>query len=384
MKTAALFFAVSLLFSGAANASALASVYNGEQFRLKGQLLVQDAEHPDDYYLIPKIYRLKNKIFVNEQTGERSNRANVNNKVITVNGRQYSSYTMRFRLDEPSEVELLEAKMLLQMKAGRAANIRGVAPICGIRLASLGFDQGTGNEADTQKAISNPNVTTITYSISSTEAGKCTSLLDTTDFTVEYRVPIELEPKTAQDLTSDIGLVLPPVELLLPYKYKDSVTVEVDAESAIKQVKAAADLQGSFKFVTAQISASISNLVNKLTVSGGLKVDCQNPDRTVCDHFLEQAKDILSKTLFIYTPLAEKGDTNPLVVSDKDKSSSSMFKVSLAYDEQEAKRIGKFRVDFSNMVYSTVSGQAQLRAAKASPSALDPIVRKKLEAIGKD
>lgn len=376
MKTSALILAASLIFSGAANATALASVYNGQQFRLEGHLLVQDAEHPNDYYVVPKLYRLRNKVYVNDQTGESSNRASINHKVITVNGHQFSSYTMRFRLDEPGMMEKMTAEALLQLKAGRAAKIKGVAPVCGIRLATPGFDQikPSGNQP-----ASNPKSTTITYSISSTEAGKCNAFLDTTDFSVEYRVPMELEPKTAADLTSDTGLVLPPVELLLPYKYKDSVVVEVDAESAVKQLKAGADLQGSFKYVTAQVSANISKLVNKLSVSGGIKVDCQNPDRTICDHFLEQAKDILAKTLYIYEPFAKDGDTNPLVVADKDNASASMFKVSLGYDEQEAKRIGKFRVDFSNTVYSSISSQAQLRAAKASPAALDPIVRKKLE-----
>lgn len=363
------------LFSALARASALASLYNGTQFHLEGQLLVQDSENPNDFYLIPQVYEVKRESVFNPTTQSFSERVAVNHRVFSKDGHQYSSYSIRMILEMPDQLEIQRALSALRQKVGQSARIIGAAPVCGLRLdlpARLPSMEGSSEPPY--------NATWIQYSIASSEAGKCNSMMDTTEFSLEYRVPLDLEPALAQNITTDVGLLLPPIELVLPYKYKDKVRVEVDAESAIQQLKAGADIKGSFKFVTGEVQANIERLVNTLQVTGQMAVDCQNPDPTICNYFLDQAKDVLAKTLYIYTPLAVGGDTNPMVLGDKEKNvDASLFKVGLAFDEQSAKRIGKFRVDFSNTVYSSIYSQVQIHVQNIPSENLDPIVRQMLQ-----
>lgn len=379
MKTAILSLVVllGLVGAGRANANALASIYNGDQFQLNDQLLVQDADHPDDFYILPRTFHIKRQSTYNADTGEVKNIVSVNNRVLTSGQNQYSDYSIRVVLDEPGRLELLQAAMNLRRVANPNARIKGVAPICGMHVLIPGISNST--EAPNPASF-DPNTTFIQYSLGSTDGDKCNSVLATSEFTFEYRVPISLEPATARNLTSDVGLVLQPIDMILPYKYKDKVKIVVDARSAVEQMKAAASLQGSFKFVTAGVQASMEKMMNSLQVTGQLHVDCQNPDTTACDRFVNQAQDILTKVLVNYLPMSGAGDTNPLVVADKNRAvNATMFQVQLNYDQQSAERIGQFTVDFSNTVYSSVHAQAQIDASHVPVEVLAPAVRKLLE-----
>jgi hypothetical protein len=367
---------IALATPAMARADALASIYNGEQFQLNGQLLVQDADHPDDFYVLPQTFHIQQQSTYDPTTDTLKKKMSINHQVIAANGNQYSDYTMKMVLDEPTQMQLMQASMQLRRTASPNARIKGMAPICGMRLTLPGLE--TSTEAPIAGKF-DPNTTFIQYSISSTDAEKCNAILTTTEFTLEYRVPLVLEPTVAKNLTSDVGLVLQPIDLILPYKYKDKVSVAIDARSAIDQLKASVGLQGSFKFVTAGVQASMEKMMNALKISGQLQVDCQNPDKTMCDRFVDQAVQILTKTFFTYLPMATSGDTNPLVIADKDKAvNASLFKIQLAFDEQSAERIGQFKVDFSNTVYDSVHGQARIEASRVPLEALDPIVRKLL------
>jgi hypothetical protein len=362
------------LISVSAWAGAVASIYNGEQYHLNGAVLVQDADHPDDFFILPTRYHLKTKSHVDDQ-GRLVTAQSARNTVVRINGHDYSSYAMTFELDEPGKLEMLRATQALRQQVGRPARIKGLVPICGLRLAVPGFKE-SGPSGDNRL---NPDSPLLRYSISSTEADKCASIIDTSEFNMEYRVPIGLEPEAAKEITSDVGMTLPPIEIVLPYKYKDHVTVKIEAQSTINQLRAGGDFAGSFKMVTLQVKASIETLFNRLAVTGGLDVDCQNPDRKICDGFVEQAKDILAKTLFLYTANADKGDTNPLVLADNDKAvSTGGFKATLGIDSQSATREGYFRVDFSSTAYSSITSQAQVTAKNISRRYLDPQILKLL------
>ena len=365
-------FGLSLLLPIAANAGALASIYNGEQFQLEDQLLVQDADHPESYYYLPRTYKLKSRTAL-DMDGNPKRETSLKHRVVTKGDKQYSVYTMTLELDHPTSLQLRIAEMQIRRKTGQRAVIKGPAPVCGIRVRGPGFDS-TAAASPVDKV--DPDATLIQYSVNSTEAGKCASVLATTEFNLVYRVPISQEPQTAETITSSVGLFIPAVEILLPYKYREKVVVTLDAVSTYEQLKAAADLQGTFKAVTAGVSAAMSDLKNKLMMSGGIAVDSENPDPAIRDRFLTMALEILSKTYLNYLPMGLAGNTDSLVLADKEKAASaSLFKVQLGFDRQSAERIGKFRIDFSNAVYGGVTSQVQIKAARASKDSLDPQVR---------
>jgi hypothetical protein len=124
----------------------------------------------------------------------------------------------------------------------------------------------------------------------------------------------------------------------------------------------------------------MEKMMNTLTMFGKVDVDCQNPDKTICDRFLQQAQELLAKSFLNYLPTSANGDTNPLVLADKDKAvNTSIVKVAAGIDMAQAERIGKFTLDFNNTVYSSVHTQVQVQANKLDRSVLDPAIEEKLE-----
>lgn len=364
-----------LVLSQVAEGKALASIYNGEQYNLGGILLAQGSDQPNDFYVMPTMYYLESGRYYDSKLKKYVDFAGFTHTVTKdeKSGIEYSVYGFRFRLATPSDLELLVANQKLRMnKTTRQAEIKGPAPVCGVDLKVLGFESGQKISA----VPIDPNATLIQYSIESSD-GKCNSIMDVNEMSILYRVPLSQEPGVAKSLMSEEGLFLPNVELILPYKYKDTVKLTLDAESTIEQIKVLAGFTGTFKQVTAEVGATMQNLVNRLKVSSGITVDCQNPDKTVCNKFIDQAQDMMAKLLLVYTPEASKGDTNPLVVADKEKQASA-FRVNLAYDSQSAKRIGKFVFDFSNMVYDSVRSQARFVANGVEVSAFHPKVQAKI------
>lgn len=346
-----------LLFSSLARANSLASIYNGSQYQLDGQLLVQDADNSNNYYYVPQAFRLKQSSQWDAKKQAYVPDYGIHREVITKAGRQYASYTMRFELDEPSESDVLTATMNLAVKTSPLVQILGMAQICGLSLAVPGF-------ATAPPAPPDPDATVIRYSINSTDAGKCNSLVSLNEFSMSLTVPLERDHEYLNNFISPNGPVLPPVEMILPYKYKDRVIVSVDAHAALDQAKAAVGVGFTYEAVTAAVNASMENLWRSLTASGQVYVDCQNDDHTICDRFVQQAQDLLAKSIFLITPDMSKGDTNPLVVGDNNKASSAnLFKIQLGYDEQHLSDNQKLTVDFTNVVYSSVRAQAQVIAS---------------------
>lgn len=364
---------LAITLSSQAPAAALASLYNGEQFRLKNQLLLQDSDRPDEFYYLPQKYRVKRRGKLNEETQKVEYRTDLNHRVVRKGEREYSVYSMLVELEQPSPFDVLMAQTELSTKLGRQVVIKGLVPICGISLGEVG--SASAGIAKPVEAIS-PDATLVQYSLNSSEAGKCNSPLASTEFRILYRVPLKEEPVYAENATSSVGLVLAPVELTLPYKYKDQVVIQIDARSAYEQLKAAADVKGTYKFVSGEMKAAVSKLFNMLQITGGIDVNCQNPDKAICDRFLVQAQEILAKTFFTYLPFAANGDTNPLTFADKDKAvDTSLVKVQMAMDQQSAERIGKFKIDFTNTVYSSITAQVQVTAARLPVENLAPEVR---------
>lgn len=361
---------ISLFCTIRANANALASIYNGDQYHLRGQFLVQDADHPNDFYILPQAYRLKHQSVYDEAAGDYKDDFGITHQVSVINNVRYSVYNMILVLEQPSEMQRMEATFLLRRKVGMNAIIKGIAPICGMRIA--GFESASDS---VEKGTSSPDATLIQYSIDSTEPGKCKSLVTATQFNIRIRVPLEQEPAFAANLISGVGVTLPSIELILPYKYKDHVTMTLNAHDALQQLKGSAGISGAFSVVSTQLKGSVEEMMNKLQIMGSLHVDCQNPDHSACDHFMQQAQEIITKIFFTYLPLSTQGDTNPIVLADKEKSGSAKVKVDLAIDSQTADHIGEFKLDFSNSVYDSVQTQAQIHVANVPKGILDPAVQ---------
>ena len=55
-----------------------------------------------------------------------------------------------------------------------------------------------------------------------------------------------------------LGLVLPPVDLIMPYKYDDNVTIKIDARSTIEILKQGGEIKGDV--TTLEDFAVIANL----------------------------------------------------------------------------------------------------------------------------
>lgn len=355
-----------------AHGGAIGSVYNGEQFKIQGQLLVQDADKPNSFYFLPRKYKLKTKSRINVKSDKIEKTYGLHHQVVSEAGHQYSVYTMKLTLDRPGQLRSLDAELELRRLKGNDAKILGLTPVCGLRL-----DLPTGGVlvSNTNSNPVNPDAIQIKYSLSSTEAGRCTSILDTSDVVLEYRVPMAREPEVANKLVSSVGLVLPSVELVLPYKYKDRVVVSVDAEMAYEQTKTAGSLTGDAKSVMLEARASVDAMFGRASATGKTIIDCQNPDRTICDRFVEQAKDHLVKMLFVFTPIAE-AQAPQVLVGDKEKIfEAGKTKVGLAFDAQTAKRQQNFVIDFSNAVYSSISAQAQVEINKIPFEIFDPAVQ---------
>ncbi len=374
MKTF-LFSLALLLSTQAARANSLASIYNGEQYKLDGYTLVQDANSPDNFYVLPHRYQIKSETFYNRETDKYESKYGVTHHIDTDSaGARFSIYTISMTLDEPGRTEKSKASLALHRDHSSSAKIVGLAPVCGMRL-------------DVPGAVSNtplsPSVTLATYSIKSS-SGQCDSILDTTDFSLNLRVPMEQEPGFAKMITSEVGIVLPPLELLLPYKYKDKVTLSINASNAYERMKTSAGLTGTWKVIQANVQVNTESALNQLAITGGIVMDCQNQDKTACDLFLKQAQDILNQIFLKYIPLATnpEANTTPIAVQAGDKgASSAMFRVDLSMDKAEAQSLGTFNIDFTNSVYSSIHTQVQLDISNVPPEVLDPAVRRQLNGL---
>ncbi|NJM09615.1 MAG: hypothetical protein HC883_01555 [Bdellovibrionaceae bacterium] len=348
---------IGLTFPKVGGASALASIYNGQQFNIDGATIVQSADSPSDFYVLPTLYRVRGGTKWDDLLSEYVDINPVARREEEISGTKVVIYTMRFDLDLPSKMQQLYALRELR-KFQPNARIVGIAPVCGIRFGDAGIAEVL---AASSPIKTDPTKPMIRYSFRSTDADKCGSTLRTTAFTVEYTVPAENAAGIESAMASEAGLVLPPVELVLPYKFKDKVVVKVDAASAIEVLKSGADLEGTYKFVKAGVQARMQSLINRLNSAGMIEMDCQNPDPVVCSQFLTKAMEILSKTLFIFEAQANSGDTNPLVIGDGEKAvDASLIKARVAFESAKAVRNGRFEVDFSNVVYSTIKAQAEL------------------------
>ena len=342
-----------LLAAKNASASALASIYDGEEFKLDGEVLVQDYQTPTDFYILPQRYTVIQQSVYNPKTRRYTKIANANNIVTTENGKKYSIYTLRLRLVEPSQNDLLNATFLLRQKHP-GAQIKGLAPICGMTIAMPG--------QDLPSRAANPDVPLITYSIKSTSSQKCGTIVANSEFTMSIHVPLESEPMYANALTSNGGLILPPIDVAMPYKYEDKVKITVDAKSFYKQVKAGAGIEGSWKVVSVGVKANVEKALQTLNIGGLVKMDCQNPDKTICGKFYDQAVKILSDSVMKYMPIAATNpNQDPLITTENNKSpGTNMFRVDMAYDEATAEKMVNLVVDFKDTEYDTLTSQVQL------------------------
>lgn len=354
-------------------ANSLASIYNGEQYDLGKIFLAQDANKPEDFYVMPSSFSLAPpQYYWDEKIQDYASKSTVSHEIVEVAGKKYSSYTLRFKLDQPSRQDVRRAtNRLWNLRAN--ARIKGLVPICGVKLGYFGFEFAQGEKPTPENSV-NPGGEYIRYSLRSNDSDRCTSLVSLKELSVVYRVPLELEPEAAKALTSDTGLVLPPVEVIMPYKYTDKVSIKIDTQSVIDQLKATGGFKGTIKKVALDVQGSVERMWNNLTTTGVIKIDCQS-DQAVCERYYEIARDVIAKTFYIYTPLATAGDTTPLTLSDNNKSTPSLFDVKVNTDLARADRKSEFSLDMDNPVYSSMRTQVQFKAFGVSPDVLAKEVR---------
>jgi hypothetical protein len=356
-----------------AQALTYTSVYDGEQFQLAGFSLVQSAENPAHYYVLPNQFRIKASSYYDQAKRDYVLDPGVVHQVEEVDGHEFSIYTFRFALRSPSKIDELTAGMLLKAKKPGSV-LQGMAKPCGMSLSVPGFSPEEGPGDGARMAKSNPNVPYVQYSISSTEAGRCNSFDSLPkDLTVTYRVPMSREPMTAQSLISGTGILIPPMTLLFPYKYTDKFSISLKKKSAMTQLQALIDLKGTVKMVTGQVRAGINKMIKNLEISGAFHQDCRSPQE-VCAKYLEMAKSMVEARLVTYTPIKE--EAKDLVIGDSDKD-ASVFKVALAFDYKTVTDNETFDFVLSNTNYSSISTQAHFRAARIPVEVLDPKVRAK-------
>lgn len=371
-----IFSIATVLISLSAHAGALASLWNGEQFRLSGQILVQDADKPLDFYFLPTRYKVKATSVYNESTGESERKTWVTHQVVTDGTLKYSVYNIRMKLDEPGRFETLRAESELRQKVGLEARIKGLVPICGL---SLGSSLVAAGEIGAQP---NPSATVITYSIHSSEAEQCKSIVDVPEFNLQIRVPLSREPEFARAMTSDVGLVLPSIDVILPYKYNNKVTMLFNSKTTYEMMSQNVGLKGTYKMVTGEVESNIRKMFQSLEITSQMKVDWQGTDVALRDRFITQAIEFLSQAYIKYNAVTGPVGDKEVVVGDKDKSvSSSLFSVSLAMSEQAATQKADITIDFSSATYSTVKSQTQLDVSRVSKSVLSPEVQQMLEVM---
>jgi hypothetical protein len=362
-----------LLLPISSRAGALASIWNGEQFGIDGETLVQDADRPDEFYILPRKYKIQKKSKYNERTDSFDTVPQVVHQISDIGGVKYSIYNITLVLDEPGQMELMELDSKLQ-RHRPSARIRGLANVCGM---SLGLPAVAPLPGPVDQ-----NALHITYSINSTTENSCSSILPQTAFNLQIKVPLSREPEVANAMSSSVGMVLPPIELLFPYKYSDSVIVTFNAKKTIDQMATGLDLKGTWKVVSAGVSARTQDIVNRLKITGAIKMDCQNPDKRICDSFLEKAKEILSSSLVRYvpqTPVTNEGGVAQVVMGDNNKDvPTSLFKVEMAMDSRSFSDSEELKIDFSDVNYSTVKTQVQLDVSKVPKKSFKPEVRKLL------
>lgn len=371
-----LFLAAAIAMSGSAWANSVGSLYNGKQFDLDGRDLVQDADRPNEFYVVPARFKIVPTTISLGENGEETEQRGVNHRVMTINGQQYSVYTIRVRLDKPNEQQILLANNKLYQKFGAGAQVVGMAPVCGINLGAPLTEVSAGASS------ARPDAVVIRYNLQSTEAGKCESALFPRELTLTIYAPMSMEPQIAQDITSKVGLVIPAIELVLRYKYQDKVSVTIDAKNTYDQLKASAGIEGGYKFVSGSLSGNMTKMFNKLKVTGRIHRDCQNPDPAICDGFVEKAQELLKEIVFKYTPLATPNpDTKNLIVGDKEKVSANMVRVDMAMDKQEFENHGEFVFDFTSNTYSSIRTQAIVDLKKVNPEHLAKEVQDLLKGL---
>ncbi len=373
MRSLLAFFII-IGFSLHAKASALASLWNGEHINLSGQILVQDAEQPLDFYVLPSKYILKRESKMDPQTGQLVNTVWFQNRVVDQGGVKYSVYTFKLELDSPGRMELLRAENKLRSITKTKARIKGLAPICGVALGSNFASFATPTpQVD-------PEATLISYSIKSTEADQCKSVLGTSDFAIEIKVPMSREPEVASQLISMTGLVLPALELVHPYKIKNSIVMTFNPVVLFEQMQTNVGLTGTWKFITASVQSNSTKMMKSLELTGGLTVNWEGADQAIRDIFINKAIEFLSQSYLKYSQTSQKDlNSKPETVADKNQSvSTSLFRVDMAMTKEAATIKEKISLDFSSVTYGTVKSQAQIEISNITSDQLDPEVRKLL------
>lgn len=342
-----------------AGATAVASLYNGEQYEIDGVMLVQAADQPDTFFIMPKEYHLVRTSKWDSDLEERVYSPPVHHQTESVDGQTYGIYTMTFDLDVPGA----QQRLVLGMKLRRFhpnAQIAGLVPICGVKLDLLGINLAMVKETSQRKET---KATTIRYSLNSTEGDKCKAQISPTRFSVTYRVPIENDQSVRAELESESGLVLPPVELVIRNKYTDKITLKINKRRTIEQLKGLADLKGSLKMIKASVNAGIEDLIRRSEVAGDLHINCENINGPACQAFLEYVKSQMIKDLLVIKPEKPEGNIDRLVVGDSGKDvDASIFSVGLAFDSASVKDEEVFTFGFRGEVYDAIGTQVQLRA----------------------
>ena len=328
--------------------AALGSIWNGEQLGIDGYLIVQDADNKNEFFYLPKQYRLKSKsIQTQDENGNYTweNRQTLSHELTTLpSGEKYSVYNMKVVLSKMSKRNENRATMALRRKFGLNAKLKGQAPICGIESSIPNMS----HHDPINETIG------ITYSLSS--VAQCNQISIPNEFSIRVMVPMYHEPAFAKSLINGAGEIFPTIRTLHPYKYTDKVSLTFNAIDMYEHFGGSAGVKGTYKNVTAQVKGQLQRMIEKFNAMGSVRFDVQNQDPKVREYYHGVFINMLSKIFFKYLPQA---DATPLPGAPQISygQNKSLIKASLALSRSEAERQGEIKLSLEDVNYGNISSQ---------------------------
>jgi hypothetical protein len=381
-----------LVRSAPASAYTIGSMFSGEHFSIPGGIvLMQDGDHPELYYLMPRQFSLvtSTEIETDPASGETALKTHYgfSHGVIRIEGKEYSLYSFRVKLDSfgPIAIGQIRNRVYQEVNKGKKIGepkthvvVKPRAPMCG---ATLGLPVSAGG-APGSGGIE------VTYGFSDAGQGSCTQTGAMEEFTVEIRVPMSMEPAVADSFIRGVGISLPTVKIRHPYQLRNTLKIHVDTHRLIERLRDFKSISGGVAFVQAAASQELSDALISMEAVGDFSMKLEDPDPKIREHMYEIVIEMLKSTFFkfaAFDPKAGGGEetketpetcklsaADALVKTAKGTPIPMCMTVGLNESEFKGVERGNFDLDLMETTYGTIQSEVGIALPAIPKELFDP------------
>ncbi len=334
------------LLSSSLFAASAGYIWDGANFDIEGYMLVQDSDREYDFYWLPKKYKIKSDLDGPKATYSSS----------VINNSEYGLFTFGLKLAKPSRRLLVKAGSKLKNRFGYEAKIVGMLNICGqkLNLPSIASHSNSLDKLGT------------TYYFDMQESTDCSSLGGQKSINLTIQTPISQVEYIKNALGRGLSFPLPSITLFHPAKYKDEVSIEVDAVHAWENLNAQGGVSGSIKKIGINLKGKMNKMIERLSLMGKVEFNIRERDptrrETIRKYYMDIFTDVMTKFFYSYSEV-QTPTSDPLAMGEG--ADTNIFNASLAVTKEQMEKTKNIKLDLSNFVYSSIKSYATIDLSKA-------------------